>query len=114
QKPFARLVTTYKDRPAIGDRVEAPDKESAVFQAGLRIPMRDDAPEYPALVLGNFMTGGGFLNSRLADRIRQKEGLSYGVGSSFSASPFDQDAVFGAQAIYAPQNADKLLAAFQD
>ncbi len=113
-KPFTRLVATWKDRPAIGDRVEAPDKESAVFQAGLRIPMRDDAPEYPALVLGNFMTGGGFLNSRLADRIRQKEGLSYGVNSFFNASPWDKDAVFGAQAIYAPQNADKLLAAFQD
>ena len=27
------------------------------------------------------MLGGGFLNSRLATRIRQKDGLSYGVGS---------------------------------
>ena len=37
------------------------------------------------MFLGNYMLGGGFLNSRLATRIRQKEGLSYGVGSVFNA-----------------------------
>jgi zinc protease len=113
-KPFTRLASTYQDRPPIATKIEAPDKESAVFRAGLRIEMRDDAPDYPALVLGSFMTGGGFLNSRLATRIRRNEGLSYGVGSNFSASAFDKDAFFGAQAIYAPQNSDRLVAAFQD
>ena len=33
--------------------------------AGVNIPLRDDDPDYPALVLGNYMLGGGFLNSRL-------------------------------------------------
>jgi zinc protease len=112
--PFARLETRFQDRPVLRTVIEAPDKESAVFQAGLRIEMRDDAPDYPAMLLGNFMTGGGFLNSRLATRIRRTEGLSYGVSSFFSASAFDRDATFGAQAIYAPQNADKLTAAFED
>lgn len=32
------------------------------------------------------MMGGGFLNSRFAVRLRQKEGLSYGVASTFMAS----------------------------
>ena len=114
RKPFARIAMKYQDRPALRTSVEAPDKESAVFRAGLRIEMRDDAAEYPALVLGNFLTGGGFLNSRLATRIRRKEGLSYNIGSFFNASPFDRDAVFGAQGIYAPQNADRLVAAFDD
>jgi zinc protease len=66
------------------------------------------------MVLGNFMTGGGFLNSRLATRLRQKEGVSYGVGSFFSASPFDQDAQFGSFAIYAPQNSERLVTAYQE
>jgi zinc protease len=113
-KPYARLASTYEDRPPIRETIETPDKESAVFSAGLRIEMRDDAPEYPAMVLGNFMTGGGFLNSRLATRIRVKDGLSYGVGSFFGASPFDRDANFGAFAIYAPQNAGKLVTAFDE
>jgi zinc protease len=113
-RPFARLVTVYQDRPAIHESIEAPDKESAYFKAGLRIDMRDDAAEYPALVLGDFMTGGGFLNSRLAERLRQKEGISYGAGSYFYASPLDRDAYFGSSAIYAPQNAERLLAAYNE
>ena len=63
------------------------------------------------MVLGNYMLGGGFLNSRLAVRIRQKEGLSYRVGSQFQASALDQSGSFVAFAIYAPQNATKLEAA---
>ena len=113
-KPFARLVDVYKDLPAIRETIETPDKESAVFSAGLRMPLRDDDPDYPALVLGNFMTGGGFLNSRLASRIRVKDGLSYGVGSFLSASPFDVSGRFGAFAIYAPQNSEKLVKAFEE
>ena len=113
-KPFKRMVTTYQDRPVIRQTVEAPDKESAVFAAGLRLKMRDDDPEYPAMVLGNFMTGGGFLNSRLSMRLRQKDGLSYGVGSFFQASAFDQDGSFGSFAIYAPQNSEKLVTAYQE
>jgi len=113
-KPYARLVDVHKDLPAINEKIETPDKESAVFMAGLRLPLRDDDPDYPALVLGNFMTGGGFLNSRLATRIREKDGLSYGVSSFLSASPLDVSGRFGTFAIYAPQNSDKLVKAFND
>ena len=113
-KPYARLVDEYRDLPAIKEMIEAPDKESAVFLAGLRMPLKDDNPDYPALVLGNFMTGGGFLNSRLATRIRVKDGLSYGVSSFLSASPLDVSGRFGAFAIYAPQNSTKLVTAFDE
>ena len=113
-KPFTRLAGVYQDRPVSRVTVETPDKESAVFAAGQRIRMRDDDPDYPAMLLGNFMTGGGFLNSRLAARLRQKEGLSYGVNSNFNASSFDADAQFGSFAIYAPQNAEKLVAAYRE
>ena len=60
------------------------------------------------------MLGGGFLNSRLAVRIRQKDGLSYGVGSQLTASPLDESGAFTTFAIYAPQNAAKLEAAFRE
>ena len=112
--PYARLVDVYRDLPAIRESIETPDKESAVFSAGLRLPLKDDDADYPALVLGNFMTGGGFLNSRLATRIRVKDGLSYGVGSFLSASPWDVSGRFGGFAIYAPQNSDKLVKAFDE
>jgi zinc protease len=76
--------------------------------------LRDDDPDYPALVLGNYMLGGGFLNSRLATRVRQKEGLSYGIGSGLIANPLDKNGQFFVQAIYAPQNVTKVETAIKE
>jgi zinc protease len=111
---FTRLADPYRERPVLVEELEIPDKESAVFMAGLPLDLRDTAREYPALVLGNFMTGGGFLNSRLATRIRQEEGISYGVGSFFYASAFENDSYFGSYAIYAPQNSELLIRAYKE
>ncbi|MCW5970536.1 MAG: insulinase family protein [Blastocatellales bacterium] len=112
--PFARIPSPYRDVQAINNSIETPDKANAFFVAAMNMKMRDDDPDFPAMVLGNYMLGGGFLNSRLAVRIRQKDGLSYGVGSQFQADAIDQNAFFGAFAIYAPQNATKLEAAFRE
>jgi len=113
-KPYARVPDPYQDVSAAHDSFETPDKANAVFFAAQPIKIRDDSPDYPALVLGNYMLGGGFLNSRLATRIRQKEGLSYGVGSSFSASAEDESGLFQGFAIYNPLNAAKVETAFKE
>jgi zinc protease len=113
-RPFARVPRPFRDASAVNQALPTPDKANAFFLAGMPLKMRDDHPDYPALVLGNYMLGGGFLNSRLATRIRQKEGLSYGVGSQFSASPLDESGSFTTFAIYAPQNAEKLETAFKE
>ncbi|MBL8190452.1 MAG: insulinase family protein, partial [Acidobacteria bacterium] len=102
--PYARIGETFRDVAPINRNLEAPDKANAFFIAGQTLNLRDDDPDFPALVLGNYMLGGGFLNSRLAVRIRQKEGLSYGVGSQLQASSLDKNGIFMAFAIYAPQN----------
>ena len=112
--PYTRIKGEYRAIAPVNKSFETPDKANAVFYARLNVKLRDDNPDYAALALGNYMLGGGFLNSRLATRIRQKEGLSYGVGSRFSASPLDESGSFFANAIYAPENADKLEAAFKD
>ncbi len=111
---FERVPQLYKDAPAENKALETPDKANAFFVAGQNLPLRDEDPDYPALVLGNYMFGGGFLNSRLAVRIRQKDGLSYGVGSQLQASPLDAAGSFAAFAIYAPQNEQKLEAAYRE
>ncbi len=113
-RSFARVPSVYRDVAPAHDSFEAPDKANAFFVAGQNLDLRDDDPDYPALVLGNYMLGGGFLNSRLAVRIRQKEGLSYGVGSQVQASSLDKSGSFVAYAIYAPQNAARLEAAVQE
>jgi len=58
--------------------------------------------------VGNEILGGGGLNSRLATRIRQKDGLSYGVGSQLHADALDPVGSFSVFAISAPQNAAKV------
>ena len=112
--PYKRIGDKYRPTKAVNENIETPDKANAVFFAGVALPINQDHPDYAALVMGNQMMGGGFLNSRLATRIRQEEGLSYGVGSFMSADPIDQDGMWGAYAIYAPENAAALEKAFQE
>jgi zinc protease len=113
-KAFKRIPGEYHDIKPVNEKINTPDKANAMFLVNQNIQMRDDDPDYPAMLLGNYMLGGGFLNSRLAVRIRQKEGLSYGVGSFFSASSLDKVGSFGAYAIYAPENLDRLEVAFKE
>lgn len=113
-KPFKRLEAKFQLPKPTNESIETPDKANAMFVAGFPIAISDNDPEYPAMVLGNFMMGGGLLNSRLATRIRVKDGLSYGVGSQFSAHPIDKVGNFIAFAIYAPENVEKLEQAFRE
>jgi zinc protease len=57
---------------------------------------------------------GGSTNSRLWNRVRQKEGLSYGINSSFRASSFEPNGSLNVSAIFAPQNLQALRTAVQD
>ena len=113
-RPFARVPSTYFDVTADNMTLETPDKANAIFIAGFNLRLRDDDPDYPALVLGNYMLGGGFLNSRLETRLRQKDGLSYGAGSQFFASAVDRFGQFLGYAIYAPENVARVERAFAE
>jgi zinc protease len=83
-----------------------PDKANAVFLTGLSFSMNEDSQDDIPLEIGNFILGGGTLSSRLGDRIRQKEGLSYGVTSSVSIPSRGDDARFTINAITNPENID--------
>jgi zinc protease len=107
-KSYTRVANPYHDVPVQNRELKTPDKKMAMFFAGLPMKLRDDNPDYAALTMGNYILGGGFLNSRLATRIRQKEGISYGVGSFLQASSLDDNGTFGSYAIYNPDNKAKL------
>ncbi len=109
-----RIASPYQEAKIANKSIETPDKANAFFIAGMNLNIQDTDPDYAALVLGNYMLGGGFLNSRLATRIRQKEGLSYGVGSQLFANAQDKSGAFIAFAIYAPENVKRLEAAFKE
>jgi len=93
--------------------VETPDKADSVYFASQQYAMRDDDPTYPALIIGNYVFGGGALSSRLGDRVRQREG-SYSVGSKLIAHPIDERCVLSIRATANPKNKDKVMAAIDE
>lgn len=110
---YKRLEAKLKNVNPIDEKVETPDKANAFFLAQFSWEYSDSEPEYPALVLGHYMLGGGTA-SRLFSRIRGKEGISYGVGSFFNAGNLDKIGTFTAYAIYAPENVGKLEDTFKE
>jgi len=95
-------------------KIETPEKENATYLSGTVFPMNDLNPDYPALLMGNFVLGSSGLSSRLGDRVRQKEGLSYGVGSYVRSSAKDDRTTFLAYAITNPGNMPRVETAIRE
>ena len=51
------------------------------YQGGIRF----DDPDYFAASILNEMLGGGGFASRLMDEVREKRGLTYGIGTGLAA-----------------------------
>jgi zinc protease len=114
-QPYAEVLSPYPEPriPPAAQVFETPDKENAFFMAGMPVKINSDHADYPALLLGNFMLGQGPA-SRLFVRIRDTEGLSYGVGSNLQAPAKSDGGMFIVNAISAPQNANRVEASFRD
>jgi zinc protease len=105
--PFERIKErAFTNVPGSRKDIITPDKANAIYAGGLTFELTDTAPDYPALELGNFLLGGA-PTSRIFDRLRQKEGLSYGAGSQLSVASQDPVALFLMFAICNPKNIDK-------
>ncbi len=113
-EPYKRLDYPFSAVAPLRQILETPDKQNAVFRAALRIPVGEDHPDYPALRVASQILGGGFISSRLANRLRQQEGISYSIGASLSASRDENRGVFSAYAIYAPQYRQQVETAFSE
>jgi zinc protease len=116
--PYARIPTTHTDVAASSQRFETPDKANASIVARMNISLNQNDADYPALIIANRIFGGDPLKARLADRLRQKEGLTYGTTSSvtFSVSPSGRDDAgsLWIRGIAAPENVEKLVASMRD
>jgi zinc protease len=111
---YERITTRVSNIDSINRFINTPDKAGAAFGAMYTFPLRDDNPDYPALEMANQLFGGGFISSRLAKRLRQKDGLSYGARSFFSVGSYDENATFGAYAICAPENLERVEIGFKE
>lgn len=110
---YTRLAMPAAEPKAGIQQLETPDKANAYFSAKLPIKLQDSSPDYAPLLIANTVLGGG-VKSRLMDRLRQKEGISYGAGSGLSASSFEPSGSIGLGAIYAPQNLARVQAGVKE
>ncbi len=106
---YAPIKHSHAEIAPVHQKINAPDKENGFYVARLDLDLGDDDPDYAALSLANYIFGGGAgLDSRLMERIRKKDGLSYGGESSLEAGLIDRDGSFTIAAIAAPQNLAKV------
>jgi zinc protease len=87
---YQPIVAPFKKAAPINQKIETPDKANAQFEAALRFQLSENDPDYPAMLLAGYMFGGP-ITSRISDRIRNREGLSYGANARI-AVPVEGDA----------------------
>ncbi len=115
--PASYFAPTLQDLTlgaASEDVIPLADKTNAWFLAALPLKITEEDPQYTALETGAYILGGGSLSSRLADRIRQKDGLSYGVGSVLRTTTGGAFSLLVNYAISNPQNIGKVEQAFKE
>jgi zinc protease len=81
----AEVEVTDPEPPAAARRevVLVRDKANVDVLIGTAAPLRRDASDYYAAMLANRALGESTLSSRLGLRVRDAEGLTYGIGSRF-------------------------------
>lgn len=114
QVPFERVDRPFVAIPATRFTLDTPGKANAVYMASQPIDLVSDSPDYPLMLIASRVLGGTGMRSRLADRLRQHDGISYGVSSSVSVGALDRAGRFGLWAVYAPQNLPRLRQAIDE
>jgi zinc protease len=112
-KAYKPLITPYKKVPAINEKIETPDKANAQFMAGARFQMSQNDPDYPAMVLASYMFGEP-ITSRISDRIRNREGLSYGANARITVPAEGDAAMLSGTVSLNPAVGPKVEASFVD
>ncbi len=111
---YVRIPVPYQALETKTATLETPDKKMAFFGSGTTFKLKESDPDYAAMMLADYMLGGGFLNGRVPQRLREKDGLSYGAGTFLRAGTHDDFAAVIGYAIYAPQNVEKVEKGFSE
>ena len=94
-----------------GVRVESfPGPQSAIsfYQGGIKF----DDPDYFAATILNEILGGSGFASRLMDEVREKRGLTYGIGTGFAA--YDHAEIMSGGLATSNENAAEAMAVIRD
>lgn len=112
---YKRIPTQYFDVKSTDKTMQINDKTNAILFGKINLNVGKKNPDYPALEMANELLGGGaFLSSRIPQRLRETEGLSYGAGSYIQANAIDPTSEWGIYAFYNPTMKDKLTTALNE
>src|SRR5207244_5023829 len=75
-RPYARIPLRIAEVPAVNSVINTPDKANAALRAGMLLRLRDDNPDYPGRLLGDYGLVG-LRDSRVARGVRDAAGLSW-------------------------------------
>ena len=113
--PYARLDREYREVKPARLAIDTPEKENAFIRGRIDFALRDDDPDAAALVIANDIFGGGAgLSNRVIERLRQRDGISYGAGTSLTLGSRYRLASWALGAIMAPQNVAKAEQALRE
>ena len=91
------------------EKVSMPGKTSVTVVIGQPSGLQHRDPGHLASSMGTAAFGSGFFSARLLDIIRNREGLTYGIGASLSADTFS-DGAWSIRGTFAPELLEKGLA----
>ena len=104
---YARVPDPFRANVPAAMKLAVPDKANAFLIGVTRMPVDDMSPDYPALLVANFILGDS-ASARVPERLRQKDGLSYDAGTFFQPASLDRNSAIGTYAIFAPENLERV------
>lgn len=111
---YVRHIPAHVAVPPARFDAMARDKANAIVRLQEPLALNSEDADYAGLQLAVHIFGGGGLESRLSERVRQKEGLTYGIGASVNADTWGNDGSFAIQASYAPDKRERVIAIVQE
>ncbi|MBJ7879289.1 M16 family metallopeptidase [Gelidibacter salicanalis] len=115
-KSYTEISDKFQNSKPANEKIITPDKKNAFTLGVISFEGSQYDEDYAALQIAGEIFGGGFLNSRIAGRLRQKDGVSYGAGGNVGVddNQEDKNSSMYIYAIYAPENAAKVQQGFKE
>jgi zinc protease len=101
--PYRRVPDPFVAPAPTLLKAETPDKANATLMGRLPLPVNDRSADFAALLVVDKILGAS-PESRIPDRVREREGLSYGVQTWLRMSSFEENSQLNLYAIFAPEN----------
>jgi zinc protease len=100
---FATIKPKHFDVKGTTETLKTPDKTNAMLLGNININISETHVDYPAMFMANELLGGGaFLSSRIPQRLRENEGMSYGAGTFMNSNYRYDVANWGLYAMFNP------------